>query len=83
MVNNNKKNKCWPILVQGLRRDMEINFYINNSYGSVAQSAEWWPVEQEDWGWNPASGKIDLIDIPFIWGNEPNGEQQEQQQQLK
>ena len=24
-----------------------------------------------------------LIDISFIWGNEPNGEQKEQEQQLK
>ena len=33
-------NKCRPILVQGLRRDIEINFHINSLYGSVAQSEE-------------------------------------------
>ena len=32
-----KVNKCRPILVQGLRRDVEINFHINNIYGSVTQ----------------------------------------------
>ena len=33
-------NKCRPILVQGLRRDKEINFLSNNIYGSVAQLIE-------------------------------------------
>ena len=33
-------NKCRPILVQGLRRNIEINFHINNIYGSVAQLME-------------------------------------------
>ena len=33
----NKANKSWPILVQGLRRDIEINFHINDTYGTVAQ----------------------------------------------
>ena len=36
MVNNNK-NKCRPILVQGLRRDIQINFNIIDIYGFVAQ----------------------------------------------
>ena len=30
-------NKCRPILVQGLQRDIGINFHIDNIYGSVAQ----------------------------------------------
>ena len=38
-------------------------------------------VEQEVRGSNPASGKKIYNDISFIWGNEPNGE--EQQEQLK
>ena len=78
------KNKCRPILVQGLRRDITINFHINNIYGSVAQSVEWWPVEQEIRGSITASCNIFLNDISFIWGNEPNGEQEQQEeQQLK
>ena len=35
-------NKCWPKLVQGLRRDIEINFHINDIYGSVAQRISAW-----------------------------------------
>ena len=37
-----KTNKCGPILVQGLRQDIEINFHINNIYGSVAQWISAW-----------------------------------------
>ena len=78
-----RSNKCRPIVVQGLQQDIKINFHIRNIYGSVAQSVEWWPVEQEVRGSNPAVGKNILNDISFIWGNEPNGEQGQEQQQLK
>ena len=36
------ENKWRPILVQGLRRDTEINFHINNIYGSVTQWISAW-----------------------------------------
>ena len=39
---NWNNNKCRPILVQGLRRDIEINFHISNIYGSVAQWISAW-----------------------------------------
>ena len=39
----------------------ETNFLIANYYGSVAQSVERWPVEQEVRGSNPASGKVFLM----------------------
>ena len=32
-----RENKCRPLLVQGLRRDIEINFHVNYINGSVAQ----------------------------------------------
>ena len=35
-------NKCWPIPLQGLRRDIEINFKTFNTYGSVAQWMSAW-----------------------------------------
>ena len=35
-------NKCRPILVQGLRQDIEINFHIDYIYGSVAQWISNW-----------------------------------------
>ena len=35
-------NKCRPVLVQGLRRDIQINFHINNIYSSVAQWISAW-----------------------------------------
>ena len=37
-----RENKCQPILVQGLWQDIEINFHINNIYGSVAQWISAW-----------------------------------------
>ena len=37
VIHNTKINKCQPNLVQGLRRDIEINFHINILYGFVAQ----------------------------------------------
>ena len=54
-------NKCRPILVQGLRRDIEINFHIKNIIGSVAQSVQWRPVEQEVRDLKPALGKFKKI----------------------
>ena len=44
-------NKCRPILVQGLQRYVEINFLINNIYGSVAQFSA---GELKDPGWIPS-----------------------------
>ena len=67
------------VLIDEVYFFIEINFHINNIYGYVAQSVEWWPVEQEISGLILASGKNFKNDISFTWGNEPNGEQQEQQ----
>ena len=46
------------MLVQGLRRDIEINFQIKNIFVSIAQSVESWTVEQEVRGSFPARGKF-------------------------
>ena len=49
------KNKCRPILVQGLRRDIEINFNINNIYCSVAQWISAWLWIWRTLVWFPVS----------------------------
>ena len=36
------ENKCRPILVQGLRQDIDINCHIFNTYGSVAKWISAW-----------------------------------------
>ena len=38
-------NKCRPILVEGLKRGIEINFHINKIYGSVAKWIKCWAGE--------------------------------------
>ena len=52
------KNKCRPILVQGLRRDIEINFHIDNIYGSVAQLIECSANDLKVPGLNPGLGEF-------------------------
>ena len=74
-------NKCQPILVQGLRRDIEINFHINNIYGSVSQ---WISAWLKDPGFFPCQG--DFFSIKFLLkrkGTKLKRQQQEQEQQLK
>ena len=54
MANNkNNNNKCRPILVQGLRLDIEINFHINKIYSSVDKCMA---VDLKDPGWIPSQG---------------------------
>ena len=75
-------NKCQPILVQGLRRDIEINFHVNYIYGSVAQWISAWL-----WIWRTpirfSIRGIFSLKFLFLRGNEPNCEEQQQEQQLK
>ena len=46
---------------------------------SIAQSVEWQTVELKVMGSIPASAVNFLFDISFIRGNEPNGEQEQEQ----
>ena len=61
---------------------MEI--FTQNINVSIAQSVEWRIVDLEVMGSYPATAVNFLFDISIIWGNEPNGEQEQQQEeQLK
>ena len=50
------ENKCRLILVQGLRRGIEINFHINKIYGSVAQWIKCLAGELKYPGSSPSQG---------------------------
>ena len=57
-------NKCRPILVQGLRHDIEINFHSVNINGSVAQLIEWSASALKVPGSNSGLGEF-FSSIPF------------------
>ena len=52
-------NKCQPILVQGLRRDIQMNFHIKTIYVSVAQWISAWL-----WIWTTQG---DFFSLKFIF----------------
>ena len=60
---NHKPNKCQPILVQGLRRDIKINFCIYNIFGTVAQRISL-AVDLKDPGSIPSQG--DFFSLEFL-----------------
>ena len=73
------RNKCRPILVQGLRREIEINFHIINIYGSVAQRISAWLWIWRTPVWLPVR---DIFFTYISFKEEMNQEQQQQQEQV-
>ena len=63
-IKNHIPNKCQPILVQGLRRDIELNFHIINIYGSVAQWIKCLAWELKDPDSIPSQG--DFFSLKFL-----------------
>ena len=53
-----RSNKCRPILVQGLWRDIAINFYFTNINGSIAQLIECSASVLKVPGLNPGLGEF-------------------------
>ena len=61
-------NKCRPILIQGLRRDIEINFHFINIYGSKTHWIS--AVDLKDSGSIPSQG--DFLSLKFLFKEEMN-----------